>query len=82
MLTCMYWYRENENEVIYLFGDPSKERRGIMRIDKNDLLKSEIVKLPDDGSCDERLARHAIVKLIKKARGGEYPEKLEYCPGW
>ena len=82
MEVTMALYCENEDEVRYLFGDPSSKSRGIMRIDKHDPYESEIITMPDDGSCDMRLAKRAIVKLIKMALDGEYPQKLGYCPGW
>lgn len=82
MEVCMTLYKENESEAIYLFGNPLSERRGIMRINKENPSLSEITKLPDDNSIPFALARGAIVRLIKKARNGEYPEKLGYCPGW
>ncbi len=82
MEVCMILYSENDSEAIYLFGDPGSDRRGIMRIDKANPNSSEIKKMPDDNSVRLALARGAIVRLIKKARNGEYPEKLGYCPGW
>lgn len=82
MEVCMILYSENDTEAIYLFGDPDSERRGVMRIDKADPGSSEIIKMPDDDSVSFPLARGAIARLIRKARDGDYPEKLGYCPGW
>ncbi len=82
MEVLMSLYKENQNEAIYIFGDSMSERRGVARIDKINPDMSEIVKYPDDGSCSGRIAFKAITKLVSKARNGEYPEKLSYCPGW
>lgn len=82
MEVCMTYYKENEIEAIYLFGDPKSSSKGIMRIDKIQPLNSGIIKLPDDGSICIKAAMKALVKLIKKAEAGELPKKLSYCPGW
>ncbi len=82
MEVCMILYEENENEAIYLFGETMSDMRGIMRINKANPWISEISEMPDDDSVPFALARGAIVRLIRKALNGEYPQKLGYCPGW
>ncbi len=82
MEVCMSLYKESESEAIYLFFDPLSDRYGIMRINKANPKLSEIIKMPDDGSVRLALARGGLVRLIKKALNGEYPQKLGYCPGW
>ena len=82
MEISMILFEETEEEALYLFRYLADEEGGIMRINKLNPIQSEIESMPDDDSVSIALARGALVKLIKRALDGEYPQKLGYCPGW
>ncbi len=82
MEVLMILDEENEHEAVYHFTITGKANRGIMRISKDDPDSSVIEKYPDEDSITIRISTGAIVKLIRQAREGRYPQREGYCPGW
>lgn len=79
MWIMMRLQEQDSTAALYRYEEDGATGAGLMRIDKADPMKSSVVKMPEGGNGGA--AGKAILKLIRCARRGEYPETQMWAIG-